>query len=61
MAYPACDKYGEWETPKRIDYMFYNDELVANKYRVMTDRYQDKTGCYVSDHFGVTTEYSFAK
>ena len=57
----TCDKYGTWETPKRIDYMFYNDQLVANKYRVMTDTYQDNTGCYISDHYGVTTEYSFAK
>lgn len=57
----TCDKYGTWETPKRIDYMFYNDQIVANKYRVMTDQYKDKTGSYISDHYGVTTEYSFAK
>lgn len=57
----TCDKYGTWETPKRIDYMFYNDQIIANKYRVMTDLYQDETGCYISDHYGVTTEYSFAK
>lgn len=55
----TCDKYGTWETPMRIDYMFYNDQIVANKYRVMTDLYQDETGCYISDHYGVTTEYSF--
>ena len=55
----TCDKYGTWETPKRIDYMFYNELLVANTYRIMTDRYPDKTGSYISDHFGVTTEYSF--
>lgn len=51
----TCDKYGTWETPKRLDYLFYNDRLTANRYRVMTDLYDG----YISDHFGVTTEYSF--
>lgn len=53
----TCDQYGQRETPIRIDYMFYNDMLKATKYRVMTDLYDG----YISDHFGVTTEYSFAK
>lgn len=52
----TCDKYGQWETPKRLDYMFYNKLLKADTYRVMTDRYDG----YISDHFGVTTQYSFA-
>lgn len=53
----TCDKYGTWETPKRLDYLFYSSQLVANSYRVMTDQYDG----YISDHFGVTTEYSFTK
>lgn len=53
----TCDQYGQRETPIRIDYMFYNDMLKATKYRVMTDLYDG----YISDHFGVTTEYSFVK
>lgn len=53
----TCDKYGTWETPKRLDYLYYNDFLVADRYRVMTDLYNG----YISDHYGVTTEYSFAK
>ena len=55
----TCDKYGtwDWETEaKRIDFLFYNDFLVADTYCVMTDQY----GGYISDHFGVTTQYSFA-
>lgn len=51
----TCDKYGLWETPKRIDYMFYNDKLVADTYRIMTDLYDG----YISDHYGVTTQYSY--
>lgn len=50
------DDYGTSDDPRRLDYMFYNDGLVANSYRVMTDLYDG----YISDHYGVTTEYSFA-
>ena len=47
--------YGRSDDPRRLDYLFYNDRLTANRYRVMTDQYDG----YISDHFGVTTEYSF--
>jgi endonuclease/exonuclease/phosphatase family metal-dependent hydrolase len=50
------DKYGTEEDPRRLDYMFYNDFLVANSYRVMIDLYNG----YISDHYGVTTQYSYA-
>lgn len=51
------DKYGTEDDPRRLDYLFYNDGLVAETYRVMIDLYNG----YVSDHYGVTTQYSFAK
>ena len=56
----TCDKYGTWagtEDARRIDYLFYNDYLVADTYCVMTDQY----GGYISDHFGVTVQFSFAQ
>lgn len=48
--------YGTDEDPRRLDYLFYNDSLVAQSYRIMTDTYDG----YISDHFGAMTEYSFA-
>ena len=56
----TCDKYGAWagtDEVRRIDYLFYSDELVADTYCVMTDQY----GGYISDHFGVTVQFSYAK
>ena len=55
------DDYGTAENPGRLDYMFYNEFLTANVYEIKLDRYPDEKGSYISDHFGVTTEYSFAK
>lgn len=52
----TCDKYGTWDRPGRLDYLFYNEDLVATRYRVMTDQYDG----YVSDHYGITAEYCFA-
>lgn len=49
--------YGNSENPGRLDYMFYTDVLTANRYRIMTNQY----GGYISDHYGVMTEYSFVK
>jgi endonuclease/exonuclease/phosphatase family metal-dependent hydrolase len=51
------DNYGTEDDPCRLDYLFYNEGLVAETYRVMIDLYNG----YVSDHYGVTTQYSFAK
>ena len=50
-------QFGTNDETRRLDYMFYNDQLVANMYRIMTDTYDG----YISDHFGVMTEYSFAE
>ena len=49
--------YGTTTDPRRLDYLFYNQFLTAQSYRIMTDRYDG----YISDHFGAMTEYSFAK
>lgn len=48
--------YDTEEDPKRLDYLFYNDSLIAQSYRIMTDTYDG----YISDHFGAMTEYSFS-
>lgn len=49
--------YGTTDDPRRLDYMFYNGLLTAQSYRILTDQYDG----YISDHFGVMTEYSFAE
>lgn len=50
-------EYGTDDEPRRLDYLFYNDKLTANLYRIMNDTYDG----YISDHFGATAEYSFVK
>lgn len=50
------DKYGLEENPRRLDYLFYNSLLVADTYRILTEQY----GGYISDHYGVAVQYSFA-
>ena len=49
--------YGTDDDPRRLDYMFYSETLAAQSYRILTDQYDG----YISDHYGVMTEYSFAK
>ena len=49
--------YGTTTDPRRFDYLFYNEFLTAQSYRILTDQYDG----YVSDHFGAMTEYSFSK
>ena len=49
--------YGTTTDPRRLDYLFYNEFLTAQSYRILTDQYDG----YISDHYGVITEYSFAK
>ena len=46
--------YGK-ESDYRIDYCFYNDGLVAEDYRILTEQFDG----YVSDHYGVLTKYTF--
>ena len=50
-------QFGTDDEPRRLDYLFYNDRLIAQMYRIMTDTYDG----YISDHFGAMTEYSFAE
>ena len=48
--------YGTTDDPRRLDYLFYDGHLVADTYRILTEQYDG----YISDHFGVTVQYSFA-
>ena len=50
-------QFGTDDEPRRLDYMFYNDQLTAQMYRIMTNTYDG----YISDHYGVMTEYSFTE
>ena len=49
--------YDTTTDPRRLDYLFYNEFLTAQSYRILTDQYDG----YISDHYGAMTEYSFSK
>ncbi len=51
----TCHMFGE--SMKFIDYIFHNEGLKPGPYRILSDMY----GGYVSDHYGIMTEFTFAE
>lgn len=51
----TCHQFGK--SSSFIDYILHNEELVPSKYRILDDYYEG----FISDHYGVLTEFSFAK
>ena len=47
------DAYGIVARRQIIDYIFYNDKVTANWYRVAYDKF----GGFISDHYGIFTEF----
>lgn len=51
----TCHGFGK--STSTIDYIFHNEELVPELYYILNDDY----GGYVSDHYGVLTNFHFAE
>ena len=49
------DAYGIAARRQIIDYIFYNDKVTANWYRVAYDKF----GGFISDHYGIFAEFNF--